>query len=374
MKKKLALALAATMAFSIFTGCGPKEPAPAGSSNPPAVSGSQSKPQTSDLKAAVFYYNFADPYITTVRTAMDKELKALGIEHQNFDATTNQGLQTDQVNTAITDGYNLLIINVVDNAAPDAAQAMVNAAKEKNIPVILFNREVDDSVIKSYEASAFVGTDAPEAGHMQGKMIGEYLLANYDKYDLNGDGEISYVMFKGQEGNAEAEARTQYAVEDADAMLKEAGKPALKFYDAKNDKKYLVDQTGAWGAQAATDYMSVIMSEYNDANKNMVELVIANNDGMAEGAISALQGVGFNNDASKAIPVFGVDALASACEKIDAGQMAGTVKQDGEAMAATIAALVKNIQNGAAIMDNTSSYNVDEGVAKIRVPYALYTK
>ena len=44
---------------------------------------------------------------------------------------------------------------------------------------------------------------------MQGKMIGEYLVKNYDKLDLNKDGKISYVMFKGQEGNAEAEARTK---------------------------------------------------------------------------------------------------------------------------------------------------------------------
>ena len=370
MKKKLALVLAAAMMLTIFAGCGKKEePAPQSSGSTPT-----SATVTSELKAAVFYYNFADPYITTVRTAMDKQLDDLGVEHQNFDGQTNQGLQTDQINTAITDGYNLLIINIVDNAAPDAAQNAVDAAKAKNIPVILFNREVDNSVIQSYETCAFVGTNAPEAGHMQGKMVGEYVLANWDAVDLNKDGKISYVMFKGQEGNAEAEARTEFGVKDADEVLTAAGKPALEFYDANNTQKYLVDTNGAWSSQAATDYMNVILGEYNDGNNNMVELVIANNDGMAEGAVSALQGVGYNNDGSKAIPVFGVDALASACEKIDKGQMAGTVKQDGEAMAATIAALVKNVQDGAALMDNTDSFNVDEGVAKIRVPYALYTK
>ena len=46
---------------------------------------------------------------------------------------------------------------------------------------------------------------------MQGEMIGEYLVENYDTVDLNGDGQISYVMFKGQEGNAEAIARTSLA-------------------------------------------------------------------------------------------------------------------------------------------------------------------
>ena len=49
-----------------------------------------------------------------------------------------------------------------------------------------------------------------------------YLVENYDKVDLNGDGKISYVMFKGQEGNPEADYRTQYGVEDANAVLAEA--------------------------------------------------------------------------------------------------------------------------------------------------------
>ena len=62
---------------------------------------------------------------------------------------------------------------------------------------------------------------------MQGEMIGNYLVANYDAIDLNGDGVISYVMFKGQEGNMEADARTQYGVEDADAVLTGAGKAQL---------------------------------------------------------------------------------------------------------------------------------------------------
>ena len=36
---------------------------------------------------------------------------------------------------------------------------------------------------------------------MQGEMIGNYLVDNYDSVDLNGDGKISYAMFMGQLGN-----------------------------------------------------------------------------------------------------------------------------------------------------------------------------
>lgn len=389
MKKKLALALVAALALSMLAGCGggSSSSAPASStaleSSAPASSAAESSapaaesaaPVGAELNVGVFYYNFSDPYITTVRTNMDEKLNGLGVKFQNYDGNTNQANQMDQINTAITNGANLLIVNIVETSSPDAAQGAVDAAKTAGIPLIFFNREVANEVVASYDKCAFVGTDAPEAGHMQGKMIADYLLANYEAADLNADGTISYVMFKGQEGNAEAEYRTQFAVEDCDKLLTDGGKKALTFYDANNSSKYLVDQNGAWSAQAATDYMNTVLAEYSEANGNMIEMVIANNDNMAEGAVAALQAVGYNKgeEGSKTIPVFGVDAMDSAKQKIQDGQMTGTIMQDAVAMSDTIVTLVKNAKDGAALMDNTSSYVVDEGVAKIRVPYGVYT-
>ena len=382
MKKFLALILALVMSLSLVA-CGGDDAQTDDSAT------TDDTTTASDLNVGVFYYTFADAYLTTVRTALDEKLTAAGIKYQDYDGNNNQATQLDQINTAITDGANLLIVNIVETSSPDSAQQACDAAKNAGIPIIFFNREVDDAVVSSYENCAFVGTDAPEAGHMQGEMIGDYLLENYDAVDLNGDGTISYVMFKGQEGNAEAEYRTQFAVEDANAILTEAGKPELSFYNAGNADKFLVDQTGAWSAQAATDYMTTILAEYSEANNNKVELVISNNDNMAEGAIAALQAAGYNlgNDeegkpTSTVIPVYGVDALDSAVEKIQNGQMTGTVKQDGEGMATTIMALVSNVDGDAALMngiDEANGYNVDKNedgtvkVAKIRVPYAKVT-
>lgn len=367
MKKLFALALSAIMVLGLLSGCGSQEETPA--------EGGEETPAASELNVGVFYYNFADAYITTVRNEMDAKLTEAGITYNNFDGQNNQAQQLDQINTAITNGANLLIVNIVETSSPDAAQQACDAAKNAGIPIIFFNREVSDDVVNSYEQCAFVGTDAAEAGHMQGEMIGDYLLENYDTVDLNGDGTISYVLFKGQEGNAEAEYRTQFSVEDANAKLTEAGKPELAFYDSANTSKYLVDTTGAWSAQAATDYMTTILASYSEANNNMIELVIANNDGMAEGAISALQAAGYNTgeEGSKTIPVYGVDAMDSAVQKIENGQMTGTVKQDAAGMASTIMTLVENVNSAAELMANTDSYNVDEGVAKIRVPYAKVT-
>lgn len=326
------------------------------------------------LKVSVFYYSYSDPYISSVRTALDKALTDLGVDYQDNDANGNQTLQTEQVQTAITKGAKLLIVNIVETASDDAAYKIVDMAKAQNIPVIFFNREVKNEVVNSYDKCAFVGTDAAEAGHLQGQMIADYLLANYDKVDLNGDGEISYVMFKGQQGNKEADYRTQYAVEDANAKLTAAGKKPLKFYDSKNKDQFLLDKNGTWSANASNEYMKTILSEYSVANKNMVELVIANNDDMAQGAITALNDIGFNTgSAEKFIPVFGVDATAAAKELIAAGKMAGTIKQDAEGMANAIAQLTGNIANGKALMDGTDSLNVDKDCAKIRIPYGIYT-
>ena len=344
--------------------------------------------EASELKVGVFYYTFADTYIASVRTALDAELTNLGVSFNNFDGNNNQTTQNEQIQTAVTDGYNLLVVNMVTSGSPDVANEIISLAN--GTPVIFFNRAIEadgeeGTVLNANSNICFIGTDAPEAGHLQGKMVGEYLLANWDTADLNGDGKISYAMFKGDEANVEAIYRTQYGVEDADAVLTEAGKPALEYFDVSNSAKYQVDLGGAWSAQAALDYMNTNLSQYNEANGNMIELVICNNDNMAEGAISALEAAGYNTGAEGAtvIPVFGVDATDAAKELIAAGKMTGTVKQDAEGMAAAIASVVKSNGEGTAMADaisaaaatNADMYTVADGIAnKLFVAYAAYTK
>ena len=129
--------------------------------------------------------------------------------------------------------------------------------------------------------------------------------------------------------------------------------------------------------------MATILPEYSEANGNMVELIICNNDGMAEGAVSALQGAGYNTGDGKTIPVFGVDATDSAKQLINEGKMTGTIKQDAEGMAVAIASVVKAAGEGTAMADavaatagtNAEMYSIADGIAnKLFVAYAAYTK
>ena len=399
MKKIIALLLALTMVFALAA-CAKQTtetPATETTTTPETTTTEENTTteetpaaettEAADLKVGVFYYTFADTYISSVRTALDAQLDSLGVAYQNFDGNNNQTTQNEQIQTALTDGYNLLIVNMVTSGSPDVANEIISMAN--GTPVIFFNRAIEadgneGTVLNANATISFIGTDAPEAGHLQGKMVGEYLLANWDTVDLNGDGKISYAMFKGDEANVEAIYRTQFGVEDANAVLTEAGKPELEYFDASNTSKYQVDLGGAWSAQAALDYMNTNLSQYNEANGNMIELIICNNDNMAEGAISALETAGYNTGAegSKTIPVFGVDATDAAKELIAAGKMTGTVKQDTEGMAVAIASVVKATGEGTSMADavaatsatNPDMYTIADGIAnKLFVAYAAYT-
>lgn len=381
-KRNLSILLAGAMLAGMLAGCGgggtTESQAPAESK------GADPAPSGSELNVGVFYYTYGDTYIASVRTALDAALDAKGITYTDYDGNNTQGTQNDQVKTAITNGANLLIVNLVTSGAPDAAKAIIEMAGD--VPVIFFNRAVDtveepDVTLNAYSNICFIGTDAPEAGHLQGKMVGDYIMEHYDDIDLNGDGTIQYAMFKGDEANVEAIYRTQYGQEDADAILTAAGKPAMEYFDSKNSSKYQVDQTGNWSAQAAVDYMNTNLSQFNEGNGNMIEVVICNNDNMAEGVVSALNAAGYNDGKGKTIPVFGVDATDSAVELIAAGKMTGTVKQDAEGMANAIAEAAASIGTGASTADaisaaagtNADMYTIAEGVAnKLYVAYAPF--
>ena len=321
---------------------------------------------------SVFYYTYSDTYISSVRTAMDKALNKLGVSYHNYDANSNQSTQTEQIDTAITKGTSMLIVNIVDTGSDDAAKTIIDKAKNAGIPIIFFNRSVEKSVIESYDKCVFIGTDYEMAGHMQGELIGKYIAENFAKCDINGDGKISYCLFKGQQGNAEAEARTKFAVEDANKILKEKNLGSIVFYDSANKNGYLVDQDGNWSNAAANNYMKTILSGYSEKNGNMVELIIANNDEMALGAIAALNEAGYNKPDARTIPVFGIDATEAAKAKINSGAMTGTIKQDAEGMADAIASAVKNFRDG-----KDALYGFDESIVvegwRVNVPYSAYT-
>lgn len=332
---------------------------------------------------AVFWYEEADVYLSSVRTELDAAFEERNIRYTHFFAENDQQKQLEQINAAIADGVSLLVVNQVRSGDSDIAHKIINAAGKR--PVVFFNRAIgtegtDVTLLSANKTTCFIGTNAPEAGHLQGRMIGNFVLEHFERLDLNGDGKISYAMLKGEESNAEAIFRTRYSVTGADKILTAAGKAALVYFDPYATQMWQTDPTGAWSAKAAQDWMNQNLTEYNLKKGNMIELVICNNDEMALGAVKALQAVGLNREgAPHIIPVFGVDATAKARSLIAQGWMTGTVKQDAGGMAGAIAGTVQAVLNGSAPVDalkNLGDRRFRVAVdcdAKLYVEYAAYT-
>lgn len=333
MKKSLVVLLTIAMLATLITGCSQE------------TSGSSDK-----LQIGVLIYKYDDTYISTVRQALEAEAKGdTEVELLMNDGQGDQATQNDQIDILIEKKVDALAVNIVDIGA---AKSAIEKAEAAGIPVVFFNREPDTDVIKSYDKARFVGTRPEEAGIIQGEMMAE--IWNEGGYDRNDDNIMQYVMLKGDADNPEAIARTEYSIKILNAAGIETEELGLQVANWDNDK--------------ANQAMEAWLAKDGDR----IEFVIANNDGMASGAISALQNAGYNTgDPEKYIPVFGVDATEEAVSLIDKGEMTGTVKQDGEGMAKAVFALSKNAAQGKDFLEGTS-YEYDETGVAVRIPYQAY--
>lgn len=338
MKKYLMILLVVAMMLTVVTGC----------SSPSTDTGSGSG--SDKLQVGVLIYKYDDTYISTVRQALEAEAKNdAEIELLMNDGQGNQATQNDQIDILIEKKVDALVVNIVDIGA---AKSAIDKAEAADIPVVFFNREPDTDVTKSYDKARFVGTKPEEAGIIQGEMMAEVWKGG--GYDRNDDNVMQYVMLKGDADNPEAIARTEYSIK----TLNEAG--------IKTEELGL--QVANWDNDKANQAVEAWLAKDGDR----IEFVIANNDGMASGAISALQNAGYNtgND-DKYIPVFGVDATEEAVNLIGKGEMTGTVKQDGEGMAKAVFALAKNVAKGKDFLEGTS-YEYDETGVSVRIPYQAF--
>jgi methyl-galactoside transport system substrate-binding protein len=336
-----------------------------------------------EFRVDVFWYTFADTFLASVRNDMTAEFQRAGITFQHHDCNNSQATQAEMVQTAINRGTSVLVVNIVTTGSEDAAMNIVNMARRANVPLIWFNREVSDAVVSSYTNSLFIGTDADEAGVMQGQAIANFLLrpenwtGTRSNFDLDGNGRINYVMLRGEHGNAEAFGRTLYSVREANRIL--GGRLTLAPSPANTTSTMYADDGisnfwlyANWSAAEAASLMRTALVAHS-LTTGAIELVIANNDDAALGAIEAMNEQGFNTGrGARFIPTFGVDATAVAQEAIRAGRMQGTILQDGAEMARNVVFFAQNIAQGRPLLDGINRFNVDRGVTKVRVPHQIF--
>ena len=84
-------------------------------------------------------------------------------------------------------------------------------------PLVWFNRqpsnsstgELDKEALNFNDDTYYVGFDANQGAELQGQMVVDYIKANADKIDRNGDGVIGYVLAIGDIGHNDSIARTR---------------------------------------------------------------------------------------------------------------------------------------------------------------------
>ena len=302
-------------------------------------------------KLAVFWYAMADAQVFALREQFGPALEGSGLPYREFDAENDRSRQQDQVRDAVNDGWNILAVQLVQEDSLEEAEEIVRLAA--GCPVLFFDRIPEPALFPDSQ-TRFAGnvgmicSDPSELGRVQGEMIGEFLVGRFGVTDLNQDGQISYTCLLGDRNDPAALTLRSAALDTADAVLAREGYRPLVFMDSENADGFQADPEGLWSSDAGTELIRSDIQYYNYANGNMLELIVANNDDMALGALTALQSAMCNlgDGSSATIPLFGIGGSAAARSAVSLGQMAGTVDRNAAGYARAVIGSARGLAEG----------------------------
>ena len=309
-------------ATAAMTACGGSSSTSTAASSVASSTAASAAATNGSANIGVCIYQFADNFMTLYRADLEGYLKDMGYSVTIMDGKNDQNTQTEQINTFLQQGVDVLVINPVQTTS---AQTIVDTVSPSGTPIVFINREPEESVLDSYKGKCcYVGADARQSGTYQGEMIADLGL---DTVDMNGNGKIDYIMIEGDPENVDAQYRTEYSIK------------ALE--DAGLEVNCLDDQVGMWDQATAQQLVANSLSQ----NGNDIEVVFCNNDAMALGALQAIQSAG--RTVGTDIYLVGVDALSEALEDVLAGTMTGTVFNDHFSQSHSAADAAINYLSGA---------------------------
>jgi len=233
------------------------------------------------------------------RTANTDSIKGTIEGHDGWtliydDAQQKQENQIKALRNFITQGVDYILFTGVVSTGWDEVLAEVNEAE---IPLILVDR-MPDCADKIDYAAAF-GGDFVEEGRRQVAWAGEYL-----KSIGKGEEEVNVAIMEGTTGAGAQVGRT------------EGNLAAMADYP---NLKLVAQNTGNFTRAEGQALMESWLKAYDK-----IDVLIAQNDDMALGAIDAIKGAGLVP--GKDIIIVGCDSVKAAFDAIVAGEMNATIE------------------------------------------------
>lgn len=303
MKKgRIVAAIAATVLA--FTACAPAADSGSGSGEKITIGAS---------------FPNLDAFLQKVADGMQAEADASGAELTVVAADNKVDTQLSQVENFISQGVDAILVVAVDTSA---AGPMTEAAKAAGVPIVYVNRNPAQAGVP------YVGSTSLVAGQFEMEELARL---------ANNKGNV--VIMQGEVTNEAALDRTKGCEEKAAAAGMKVVKTGTANWDRAQGQKLMEN----W-IQSGTKF----------------DVVCANNDEMALGAILALKAAGKKLGVGGVL-VGGVDATADALASLKAGELATTVFQDASG------------QGGGGVKAAISLINGESVPDYVEIPYQLVT-
>lgn len=274
------------------------------------------------------------------KKVFEETAKALGAQVVFASCNNNEATQAAEVDNMLSQGVQAVVIQAVNG---DTASSFVKQAKADGVPVIAYDR-----LIKNAPLAAYITEDSRKVGQLQAEAAVKAT-----------GGKGNFVILMGQAGHSVAEART------AGVMSVLKNYPGVKIVV----KQY----HPGWSPNLAMQTMENALTQ----NKNNIQAVLANNSGMAHGAVQALE----EQKLTGKVFVAGADADLANIRNIVAGKQQLEVQisiQDMARRAAEAAVAIAKkqdikadsmVDNGAGQVKtvNTPVFAIDKGQIETRI-------